>query len=1322
MKKILLLIALLVSALTFAQNNGITYQAVIYSTNGEAIPGIQNPNSPLVNKAICLQFSVIDSNTQTEYQEKVAITTDSFGMVNLVIGNGTQSGGYASSFNAIAWSNSKKYLKVSVDQSGNCNAFEEISNQLLTYVPFALAADSAASVSGIVGIANGGTNATTVVGAKTNLQLQNVDNTSDINKPLSTATQTALNSKVDKVVGKDLSTNDFTTVEKTKLAEISGVNTGDQDLSSYATLTNLDTKVDKVAGKNLSTEDFTTAEKTKLASLNGTPDLSGYVPFNGAQRALNLGNNNLQANQVTTNNLSVGSVNGMAIGMKGTGETNILGSSSMAYASGGFANTGFGHLTLSETQGDENTALGSQAMRSSTTGSRNTAVGRASLNGNLSGNNNTALGYNTRVSANNLSNTTAIGANAVVGTSNTIQLGDTNVTSVKTSGKLTTGTITLPNTDGTSGQVLSTNGSGVISWTSPSSVNTSNLVDLTTNQFIAGNKIFTSTSIGLQLNTDSYGAKVMKVGFPNNGGNNRNSYKSLTLGVDALKSLLYGDNEIAIGYNALYNDVRGTENIAIGNYSLFTTNYDNITNSWAQNNVVMGNYSGYNMTSGKHNVLMGWQSGYSLNRGSNNTIIGPNASGLGIETGNNNTIIGRALNLPTDLTNNIILANGNTTIGAQFDGTNWTMSGNIKAIGFKTPTGTASGFLKADGSVDTNSYLTSSTANTNLVDLTTNQTIAGNKTLSGITTLSNTTASTSTSNGALIVTGGTGIGGKLNVGGITTVSNSTASTSTTSGAFVVAGGAGIAGNVNVGGNETISGSLGIGTSSVNSSAALEVNSTTQGILFPRVTLAQRDLIASPAKGLVVMCTDCGQTGGELGELQVFNGSRWTNAVGTDASGVSAGINVPAIGSSFQGGKVAYILTPSDPGYESGKVKGIIAATQDLSTSRLRLNNGTYNYSIQNGNSAIGAGLNNTNLLYAAYGTSNTTTSPSYLAYNYSILEGGVTYDDWFIPSKDELYKLYLNKAAIGNFSETGTAEAVYWSSNYCNGNSGAGQYVRFTDGFISCNGTENSYRVRLVRYFTIDGVTSLTADTFNGNLNGNATSATNVSGVVAIANGGTGATTATGAINALLPTQASANGKVLTSDGTNVSWSSPGGNTHYVGESYGGGIVFYTYDNGAHGLIVATSEIGDLGPESSASTTGITFGGNGIWTGAYRYGVGGGLENTNVIISKNSNTGTQYFNYSKTTNTLYAALSASQYLPGGTQSIYYGDWYLPSKGELELLWNNRSSITGSGYNPAHQYWSSTETNDYYAYKMQTNGGVGWTPKVDLCFVLPIRKF
>ena len=65
---------------------------------------------------------------------------------------------------------------------------------------------------------NGKTGAVTL--AKTDLGLDNVDNTSDLDKPVSTATQTALDGKVDKVNGKGLSTEDFTTAEKTKLSGI----------------------------------------------------------------------------------------------------------------------------------------------------------------------------------------------------------------------------------------------------------------------------------------------------------------------------------------------------------------------------------------------------------------------------------------------------------------------------------------------------------------------------------------------------------------------------------------------------------------------------------------------------------------------------------------------------------------------------------------------------------------------------------------------------------------------------------------------------------------------------------------------------------------------------------------------------------------------------------------------------------------------------------------------------------------------------------------------------------------------------------------------
>jgi uncharacterized protein (TIGR02145 family) len=100
-------------------------------------------------------------------------------------------------------------------------------------------------------------------------------NTADVNTSLAT--------KVDKVTGKDLSSNDYTSAEKTKVSNLSGTNTGDQDLSALATAasvalkantadvsTSLASKVDKVTGKDLSSNDYTTTEKTKLAAITGS--------------------------------------------------------------------------------------------------------------------------------------------------------------------------------------------------------------------------------------------------------------------------------------------------------------------------------------------------------------------------------------------------------------------------------------------------------------------------------------------------------------------------------------------------------------------------------------------------------------------------------------------------------------------------------------------------------------------------------------------------------------------------------------------------------------------------------------------------------------------------------------------------------------------------------------------------------------------------------------------------------------------------------------------------------------------------------------------
>jgi hypothetical protein len=155
-------------------------------------------------------------------------------------------------------------------------------------------------------------------------------------------------------------------------------------------------------------------------------------------------------------------VNGLTIGL-GAGEitsNTVVGKNSLIANTTGELNTVFGSDALkTNTTGSSNTAIGVQALFANVSGSMNTAVGQWSLSG-TTGSKNTAIGYSAVTGTNNLTNATAIGYGAVVSASNSIQLGDANIINVSTSGTIKVGAVTYPKIDGTSGQVLVTDGSG----------------------------------------------------------------------------------------------------------------------------------------------------------------------------------------------------------------------------------------------------------------------------------------------------------------------------------------------------------------------------------------------------------------------------------------------------------------------------------------------------------------------------------------------------------------------------------------------------------------------------------------------------------------------------------------------------------------------------------------------------------------------------------------------------------------------------------------------------------------------------------------------
>jgi|GEM_PF-3917945 len=106
-------------------------------------------------------------------------------------------------------------------------------------------------------------------------------------------------------------------------------------------------------------------------------------------------------------------------------------------------------------------------------------------------------------------------------------------------------------------------------------------------------------------------------------------------------------------------------------------------------------------------------------------------------------------------------------------------------------------------------------------------------------------------------------------------------------------------------------SIGTGNDSPANSAVLELKSTTQGFLPPRLTFAQRNNIQSPDVGLLLYCIDCGY----LGQLQVYNGNYWESMMGT------VGDDLLQVGDSFGNGTIFYIFQPGDPGYVAGQTHG-----------------------------------------------------------------------------------------------------------------------------------------------------------------------------------------------------------------------------------------------------------------------------------------------------------------------------------------------------------------------------------------------------------------
>ena len=192
----------------------------------------------------------------------------------------------------------------------------------------------------------------------------------------------------------------------------------------------------------------------------------------------------------------------------------------------------------------------------------------------------------------------------------------------------------------------------------------------------------------------------------------------------------------------------------------------------------------------------------------------------------------------------------------------------------------------------------------------------------------------------------------------------------------------------------------------------------------------------------------------------------TNAIGTSlASAVSNSVVIPQpqLGDFYGGGVIYYLFVDGQTGYVAGETHGLIAAVEDQS-SGIQWYNGS-NVTTGAADQTIGAGSANTDAIINAQGA----TSTSYAAGLARAYTGG-GYTDWFLPSRNEAYQMFINKALINNTAAANsgsdlTEDAEYWSSSEKNNNVTLAYWFEISNGSSGVTSKGTTYNVRAVRAF-----------------------------------------------------------------------------------------------------------------------------------------------------------------------------------------------------------------------------------------------------------------